>query len=82
MEDGTNDLLDAGSGGAYNLIDEAASNNLMDAGVCLASNLNSLIRSQVRTVQVANHMTDIAVMDFADKLFLVVSQYEKMGTLV
>uniref|UniRef100_A0A131YA39 Putative proteasome assembly chaperone n=1 Tax=Ixodes ricinus TaxID=34613 RepID=A0A131YA39_IXORI len=82
MEDGTNDLLDAGSGGAYNLIDEAASNNLMDGGMCLASNLNSLIRSQVRTVQVANHRTDIAVMDFADKLFLVVSQYEKMGTLV
>ncbi|CAN8008601.1 unnamed protein product, partial [Ixodes pacificus] len=47
MEDGTNDFHDAGSGGAYNLIDEAASNNLMDAGICLASNLNSLIRSQV-----------------------------------
>ncbi|CAN8004656.1 unnamed protein product [Ixodes hexagonus] len=80
MEDCTNNLSNGGSNGACSLLDEVGcgASKLMDTGVCL----NPLIRNQVRTVQVANHATDIAVMDFADKLFLVVSQYEKMGTLV
>lgn len=45
-------------------------------------NENSLIRNVTKSVQIADHTIDISLLDFSNKLMVVVSEYAKIGTLV
>ncbi|XP_037527040.1 proteasome assembly chaperone 3 [Rhipicephalus sanguineus] len=54
----------------------------VDSGHAFPSVASGFIPSIVASVCIEGCDTDISIMEFTDKLFIVVSQYKKLGTLV
>ncbi|KAH7935621.1 hypothetical protein HPB52_010566 [Rhipicephalus sanguineus] len=53
----------------------------VDSGHAFPSVASGFIPSIVASVCIEGCDTDISIMEFTDKLFIVVSQYKKLGTL-
>ncbi|XP_064477143.1 proteasome assembly chaperone 3-like [Ornithodoros turicata] len=62
--------------------DNPATNLSADDAAASIFQRQSPLKTKVTAVQVGDQVTDIAISDFSDKLFVVVSQYQKLGTLV
>uniref|UniRef100_A0A131YCA6 Proteasome assembly chaperone 3 n=1 Tax=Rhipicephalus appendiculatus TaxID=34631 RepID=A0A131YCA6_RHIAP len=54
----------------------------VDSGRAFPSVITGFIPSSVASVSIEGCDTDISIMEFTDKLFIVISQYKKLGTLV
>lgn len=53
-----------------------------DESIRCATGSGGFVPSAVRSVRIENRDTDISFMNFEDKLFVVISQFRKIGTLV